>query len=173
MKKIKLTGIALIAFLLSSCNKDTVTDYSEWRIENQTYFQNMKDSTGFVFDSVLTNYGYFGYYYRILTKGDSASISPAYNDIVEVNYQGSTIDGFVFDKTYSGSSSLNDSTATPVTFYTNKLILGWTVNLMKMKKGEVRTIVLPYVLAYGAGGAGSAIPPYSTLRFDIHLVKVF
>lgn len=174
MKKLKLTGIMLIGLLVCSCSdNEPVTDYTEWKTENLTYFNNMKDSTGYLLDSVLTNYGYFGYYYKIQVAGDTASTSPAYDDIVKVNYKGSTIDGFVFDKTYNGDSPINDSTAKPVSFYANQLILGWTANLMKMKEGEVRTVVLPYVLAYGVNGAGRAILPYSTLKFDINLVKVF
>jgi FKBP-type peptidyl-prolyl cis-trans isomerase FklB len=40
-----------------------------------------------------------------------------------------------------------------------------------MKVGEIRTIVLPYYLAYGTMGAGSILP-YSTLLFDMQLISI-
>ena len=41
-----------------------------------------------------------------------------------------------------------------------------------MKEGAKYRFYIPYLLGYGAQGAGGQIPPYSTLIFDIELIKV-
>jgi peptidylprolyl isomerase len=51
------------------------------------------------------------------------------------------------------------------------VIPGWDITLAEMKEGEVRYIILPAQLAYGAI-ANSKIPANSTLRFRIELLKV-
>jgi len=39
-----------------------------------------------------------------------------------------------------------------------------------MKKGEKAKVTLPPHLAYGSSGAGSSIPPNSTLIFDMEII---
>lgn len=41
-----------------------------------------------------------------------------------------------------------------------------------MKKGSKRLLVVPPSLGYGSQGAGSKIPPNSTLIFEIEVVRV-
>jgi FKBP-type peptidyl-prolyl cis-trans isomerase FklB len=41
-----------------------------------------------------------------------------------------------------------------------------------MREGDKWELYLPYPLAYGERGAGSDIPPYATLVFEIELLKV-
>ena len=108
------------------------------------------------------------FYYKITTQGNQNSGSPTSTDSVKVNYRGRLINGSVFDQNYLGS--LPNSSAKPITFKLSKLIGGWQENLIHMKAGEVRTIILPYELGYGVYGAGSSVPPFSTLIFDIQLI---
>jgi FKBP-type peptidyl-prolyl cis-trans isomerase FklB len=140
-----------------------------WKISNETYFANMKDSAGYVYDTIGGNYPASSYYYKITTPGIQNSISPVSGDQVTVNYRGQLVNGFVFDQTYT--TAVIDSTAIPRTFYDNVLIPGWTDNLLQMKVGEIRKIVLPQELAYGVKGQGS-ISPYSTTVWVVQLIKV-
>ena len=39
-----------------------------------------------------------------------------------------------------------------------------------MKKGEKRTVIIPWWLAYGAYGRPPVIPPKASLVFDIELI---
>ena len=160
--------LSLIVLSIVSCNtNDPANIYAQWKSDNEKYLINMKDSVGYIRDTVPTNIGNLYYYHKIITAGVTEG-SPAYTDHATVNYRGSFITGEVFDSTFKGNNP--DSTSTPATFYLNQIIMGWTDNLMKMKKGERRIVILPQELCYGTSGFRS-IPPYSTLRFDIQLIS--
>jgi len=173
MKNNKLTILIISLFLILaySCNKadDTAEIIAKWKTQNETYFANMKDSAGYVLYNIPTAPAGYSCYYKITTQGDQNSGSPLSTDSVYVNYRGKTIDGVVFDQTYSGKTLVGDITAKPYMFKLSQLISGWTYNLMQMKVGEIRTILLPQQLAYGAYYMPSM--PYSTLIFDIQLIS--
>lgn len=102
-----------------------------------------------------------GLQYRILRSGSGPS--PGLEDSVTVHYKGSLIDGHVFDQSDPSS---------PVTFVPSEVIPGWTEALLLMHEGDLWEVFLPYPLAYGERGAGTEIPPYATLVFEIELLKV-
>ena len=60
----------------------------------------------------------------------------------------------------------------PATFPLNRVIPGWTEGVQLMKEGAKYTFFIPSDLAYGPQGVSGAIPPHSTLIFDVELIKV-
>lgn len=111
-------------------------------------------------------------YCKILEVGNGET--PLFTDTVAANYRGELIplyDGskVTFDQSYRGE--LNEQTAVPVEFAVSGVIVGWTTALQEMKVGDRWLIYIPSDLGYGDTGSGS-IPGYSTLIFDLDLVKV-
>jgi FKBP-type peptidyl-prolyl cis-trans isomerase len=43
---------------------------------------------------------------------------------------------------------------------------------MKMKKGELAKVYLPYFLAFGETGAPPKVPPYANLIMEIELLDI-
>lgn len=103
-----------------------------------------------------------GLQYRVIKEGEGKT--PRATDTVETHYEGKTIDGTVFD------SSIKRGT--PVSFPVNGVIQGWQEALQLMKEGATYELFIPFDLAYGENGAGSAIGPYETLIFEVELLKV-
>ncbi len=103
-----------------------------------------------------------GLMYVLLKKGSGQT--PAPGTKVMVHYQGMFKDNKVFDSSYKRGK--------PVEFTAGigQVIKGWDQALVKMKKGEKRTLLIPYELAYGEQGYPNAIPPKSDLIFDVELI---
>lgn len=102
-----------------------------------------------------------GLQYEVLVPGTGAK--PTENDRVTVNYRGTLIDGTQFDSSYDRG--------TPATFGLTQVIAGWTEGLQLMQEGSKFRFVVPYQLGYGGNTAGE-IPPYSTLIFEVELIKI-
>jgi len=103
-----------------------------------------------------------GLVFRTLRPGGGAS--PAATDTVKVHYEGSLVNGFVFD------SSLKRGA--PVEFPLNGVIPCWTEGLQRMKVGEKAQLVCPSTIAYGDQGRPPTIPGGATLVFEVELLEI-
>ena len=103
-----------------------------------------------------------GLQYQVLKEGNGKK--PSRKDTVMCHYEGTLIDGTVFDSSYQRGE--------PATFPLQQVIAGWTEGLQLMQEGAKYRFYIPYRLAYGEGGAGQLIPPYAALIFDVELIEV-
>lgn len=103
-----------------------------------------------------------GLQYMVIKEGTGAT--PTASSSVTVHYTGTLLDGTVFDSSVQRGQ--------PATFPVNGVIKGWTEALQLMKEGASWKLFIPYDLAYGEQGAGGAIGPYSTLVFEVELLKI-
>ena len=103
-----------------------------------------------------------GLQYQVLKEGNGKK--PSAKDSVKCHYEGFLIDGTVFDSSIQRGE--------PAVFGLQQVIAGWTEGLQLMQEGAKYRFFIPYRLAYGEGGAGSSIPPFAALVFDVELIEV-
>jgi FKBP-type peptidyl-prolyl cis-trans isomerase len=122
--------------------------------EGKTFLENNKKVQG-----VKTTKS--GLQYMVITAGNGRK--PVLTDTVMANYKGTLLNGKQFD---------SNAGREPITFPLEGVIKGWTEGLQLMPEGSKYRFFIPYQLAYGERGAGQDILPYSTLIFEVELVKI-
>jgi FKBP-type peptidyl-prolyl cis-trans isomerase FkpA len=100
----------------------------------------------------------------ITTLTPGTGPAPSATDKVKVHYQGTLIDGTVFDSSVQRGQ--------PATFPLNGVIKCWTEGVQLMKVGGKSRLVCPADLAYGDRGAPPRIKPGSTLVFEVELLEI-
>ncbi len=104
-----------------------------------------------------------GLQYKVLEEGSGAS--PTAEDSVTVHYEGTLLNGEVFDSSYQRGQ--------PATFPLNEVIEGWTEGVQLMEEGAVYKFWVPGDLAYGPDPrAGGPIGPNELLIFEVELIEV-
>jgi FKBP-type peptidyl-prolyl cis-trans isomerase FklB len=103
-----------------------------------------------------------GLQYKVIKQGEGKLASAT--DRVRVHYTGRLIDGTVFDSSVERGQ--------PAEFPVNGVIAGWIEALQLMPVGSKWELYIPQELAYGEHGAGSSIPPYSALIFEVELLDI-
>lgn len=102
-----------------------------------------------------------GLQYQVIQEGTGSKIKP--NDIVQMNYKGSLVDGKVFDNSADHGG--------PAAFQPTSVVPGLREAMSIMRVGGKYKLFIPANLAYGEQGTpGGPIPPNSTLLFDIEVV---
>jgi FKBP-type peptidyl-prolyl cis-trans isomerase len=104
-----------------------------------------------------------GLQYIVRARGTGEAM-PTIGNEVTCHYDGRFLDGTSFDSSYRRGA--------PLTFRVGmgSVIRGWEDAFMTMRKGEKRTLIIPYWLAYGEKGRSPTIPPKATLVFDVELI---
>ena len=103
-----------------------------------------------------------GLQYLILKNSDGKKPGPT--TMVTVHYEGSLVNGKIFDSSYKRGK--------PATFGVHQVIAGWTEALQLMPVGSKWKLFIPSSLGYGARGAGGSIPPHATLIFEVELLDM-
>lgn len=102
---------------------------------------------------------------RYIERAPGTGSPPALGAQVVAHYEGFLLDGTKFDSSRDRGE--------PFVFRvgTDAVIKGWDEAFFTMKKGEKRTLLIPWWLAYGEKGKGP-IPSRATLRFEVELVDI-
>ena len=103
-----------------------------------------------------------GLQYKIEDPGNEVKATAM--DTVEVHYKGTLLDGTVFDSSYDRGET--------ATFPLNRVIAGWTEGMQLVGEGGKITLYVPYDLGYGGRQMSEDLPAFSTLIFDVELIKV-
>ncbi|GAB2702808.1 hypothetical protein GCM10027037_30540 [Mucilaginibacter koreensis] len=113
----------------------------------------------------------------VITRPSNAR-RPVNGDTLLVNYTGRLLSGKVFDSSIAADAKAggvfqDGRPYEPIEFVLGqgRVIQGWDEGLLLMNQGSKGTLIIPSNLGYGGQGQGD-IPPYSTLVFDIELVKI-
>lgn len=90
--------------------------------------------------------------------------TPTAADTVKVHYQGTLVDGTVFDSSIQRGE--------PATFPLGGVIKCWTEGLQQIKVGGKSRLVCPANIAYGDRGSPPVIKPGATLIFEVELLEI-
>ena len=97
---------------------------------------------------------------------DGNGATPKNGNTVTVHYTGTLTDGTKFD------SSVDRDEPFSFTLGAGEVIAGWDLGVAQMKVGDKVKLTIPPELAYGREGYPGAIPPDSTLIFEVELLGI-
>ena len=103
-----------------------------------------------------------GLQYEVITEGEGPK--PSATDRVSVHYEGTLINGTVFDSSIRRGQ--------PAALGLNQVIPGWTEGVQLMPVGSKYRFFIPGELAYGKQGSPPVIGPDATLIFEIELLEI-
>lgn len=103
---------------------------------------------------------------RFVQRRPGTGSPPATGAMVVAHYHGTLLDGSKFDSSYDNG--------VPFSFRVGagEVIKGWDEAFAQMTKGEKRTLIVPWWLAYGLEGRPPRIPPRATLVFEVELLDI-
>jgi FKBP-type peptidyl-prolyl cis-trans isomerase FkpA len=131
------------------------------KIENKAKEAQFLEENGKKAGVVVTS---SGLQYKVEKPG--TGIKAEENDTVSVHYEGSFLNGKVFDSSYERGEPME------FTLGAAQLIEGWLEGIRLMDVGSVYDFYIPSYLAYGEEGGGGAMPPNATLIFKVELLSI-
>lgn len=143
---------------------DSVT-YAEQKKKNELWLQTKRDYETFLIEQYLKKrkerYTQLrsGIYKRIIKNGRGNY--PEIGDNVSISYQGSLLDGTIFNHFTSFDFSFGAE---------YQVVKGIEIVLRTMKRGERAKIIVPSEYAWGeSGSSDGSVPPYTPVVFDLEL----
>lgn len=103
---------------------------------------------------------------KYVVTAEGSGPTPTKGQTVVAHYTGKLLDGTKFDSSHDRGKPFEFAVGM------GKVIKGWDEAFLSMKKGEKRTLIIPYDLAYGERGFPPKIPPKATLVFDVELIDI-
>lgn len=169
-----------LAVAFPSCGDDDEnnTQIDEaWKKQNEDAFNAMYTNSGYTKYEAPSKTGVV--FYKQTTPGNGKRI--LYTSRADVYYEGRRIDNIIFDQndwTFDNpfrvamNSAVANYSSSNTSGYST-VIEGWTTILQYMTEGEEGEVWIPYQLAYGSTGSGTAVPGYSTLIFKLKVQKAY
>ena len=106
-----------------------------------------------------------GLQYKVVHSGPVTGAHPTVDDEVKVNYEGTLLDGTVFDSSFKRGE--------PAVMPIGGLIKAWREALPLMRPGDEWMLYVPPSLGYGDEGAGGGqIPGGAVLVFRLQLLGI-
>ncbi|KZT60380.1 FK506-binding protein 1 [Calocera cornea HHB12733] len=102
---------------------------------------------------------------KTIAPGDGKNF-PKPGGNVTIHYVGTLTNGKKFDS----SRDRNDPFVTQIGV--GRVIKGWDEGVPQLSLGQKAILTCSPDYAYGSRGAGSVIPPNSTLNFEVELLKI-
>ena len=173
-------GLLFAALLITSCKKDKVDPYIEtWKQQNEKAFNDLAFNPDYTELRMPGSTG--SIYYRVIQNGTGKRVF--YNSRAEVYYKGwfvvnnsdygktagTLFDHHLFDDGVTFKVAISSQAADNT--YKLVYVEGWKIALQYMVEGDKWEVWIPYRYAYGVEGNSPTIPGYSTLAFEIELIK--
>ena len=153
----RLTGLAAL-FALTACSQDTPpADAVETKQVPTASMEQIELVPGLQSKTTTAGYG------RVASAGDAAT----------VHYTGWLYDPAAADgRGQKFDSSVDRGTPFQFMIGAGRVIKGWDQGVAGMLIGEKRELLIAPEMGYGERGAGSVIPPNSTLLFEVELLEL-
>ena len=186
-----------LCIAIVSCSKDEeeAGEYDNWQARNQAYVDSIANLAkqglnGWTralvyyysqsYADIHPNDNNIYVYTQTLTPG-AGTVRPIYSDTVRVQYRGRLIPsksypyGNIFGQSFweDKIEDINEATAVPTLLAVDENVPGFCQALQNMVVGDIVHMVIPYAVGYGSNSSVSSIPNYSTLIFDVKLVKLY
>lgn len=167
--------LALGAIACSNDEKSTWDKYTDWREFNNAWLEELQAKTnpdGTPYYTTVVpqwNAGTFVLMHYFNDRAETeGNLTPMSTSRVNVRYHLSLYNDVPVD-----SSDLQTANGPGIfqTILNSNIIKGWTVAVCEMRVGDTAEVLMPFNMAYGMSG-NTAVPPYSSLRFNIRLVDI-
>lgn len=150
-----IAAVALHLFMRQAGGGPDRSDDPEWVMAQETYLASLEQADGW---QELEG----GVLWRLVDPAGTGA-KPTAEDRVRVHYEGSLVDGEVFDSSLARGK--------PATFRLGGVIKAWQLAIPQMRVGDTIEIAAPAELGYGPSGKGP-IPGGATLLFTVELLAI-